>query len=201
MLLCSKQHQTISGANYMTSLCKYHVNNNSMHLYLLSNLLRTRILMIHMVFWEVLASLVPFHLLKPVCLPFLRASSFFRTQDLQSAHRSVWKAPKVAETAELKGLIEPGVDSDRLLDNKTILDELADVLARVGVGNLVDLIGIQPHLEQAIVRKGLYYYVCKIRPDSWKKNTLFLPHFMTPAAREPQGTHRGNRKLLWNAQS
>ena len=58
------------------------------------------------------------------------------------------------------------MDSDRLLDNKTILDELADVLARVGVGNLVDLIGIQPHLEQAIVRKGLYYYVCKIRPDS-----------------------------------
>ena len=72
----------------------------------------------------------------------------------------------MAETAELKGLIEPGVDSDRLLDNETILDELADVLARVGVGNLVDLIGIQPHLEQAIVRKGLYYYVCKIRPDS-----------------------------------
>merc|ERR1719260_183014 len=40
----------------------------------------------------------------------------------------------------------PGVDSYRLLDNKTILDELADVLARVGVGNLIDLIGIQPHL-------------------------------------------------------
>ena len=41
---------------------------------------------------------------------------------------------------------------------------------------------IQPHLEQAIVSKELYYYVCKIRPDSWK-NTSFLPHFMTPAAR------------------
>ena len=64
------------------------------------------------------------------------------------------------------GLFEPGVDSNRLLDDKTILDELADVLARVGIGNLVDLIGIQQHLEQAIVRKGLYYYVCKIRPDS-----------------------------------
>ena len=49
------------------------------------------------------------------------------------------------------------MDSDRLLDNKTILDELADVLTRVGIGNLVDLIGIQPHLEQAIVRKGFYY--------------------------------------------
>jgi len=43
----------------------------------------------------------------------------------------------------------PGVDSDRLLDDKTILDELADVLAGVGIGNLVDLVGIQPHLVLA----------------------------------------------------
>ena len=42
--------------------------------------------------------------------------------------------------------VKPGVDSDRLLDDKTILNELADVLARVGVGNLVDLVGVQPHL-------------------------------------------------------
>merc|ERR1719286_38638 len=27
-------------------------------------------------------------------------------------------------------------------------------------------------------------------------HTLFLPHFMTPAAREPQGTHRSNQRLL-----
>ena len=47
----------------------------------------------------------------------------------------------MAETAELKGLIEPGVDRHRLLDNETILDDLADVLARVGIGNLVDLMG------------------------------------------------------------
>ena len=40
----------------------------------------------------------------------------------------------------------PGVDGDGLLDDKTILDELADVLARVGVGNLVDLVGVQPDL-------------------------------------------------------
>merc|ERR1712241_226915 len=52
-------------------------------LYLLSSLLRTRILMIHMVFWEVLASLVPFLLPKPVWRPFLRASSFLRTRDLE----------------------------------------------------------------------------------------------------------------------
>ena len=45
----------------------------------------------------------------------------------------------MAKTAELTGLNEPGVDSDRLLDNETILDELADVLARVGVGNLVGI--------------------------------------------------------------
>ena len=42
--------------------------------------------------------------------------------------------------------VKPGVDGDGLLDDKTILDELADVLARVSVGNLVDLVGVQPHL-------------------------------------------------------
>ena len=42
--------------------------------------------------------------------------------------------------------VKPGVDGNRLLDDKTILDELADVLARVGVGNLVDLVGVQPRL-------------------------------------------------------
>ena len=46
------------------------MNINSGHLYLLRSLLRTRILMIHMVFWEVLASLVPLRLPKPVCIPF-----------------------------------------------------------------------------------------------------------------------------------
>ena len=43
--------------------------------------------------------------------------------------------------------MKPGVDGNGLLDDKTILNELADVLARVGVGNLVDLVGIKPHLE------------------------------------------------------
>ena len=43
--------------------------------------------------------------------------------------------------------VKPGVDGDGLLDDQTILDELADVLARVGVGNLVDLVGVQPHLR------------------------------------------------------
>merc|ERR1719244_529692 len=37
----------------------------------------------------------------------------------------------------------PGVDSDRLLDYKTILDQLPDVLPGVGVGDLVDLIGVE----------------------------------------------------------
>ena len=49
----------------------------------------------------------------------------------------------------------PGVDSNRLLDDKTILDELADVLAGVGIGNLVDLVGIQPHLKM----KGQSCYI------------------------------------------
>jgi len=39
-----------------------------------------------------------------------------------------------------------GVDGDRLLDDQTVVDQLADVLARVSVGNLVDLVGVEPDL-------------------------------------------------------
>ncbi len=38
------------------------------------------------------------------------------------------------------------MDGDGLADNVTILNELADVLARVGHRDLVDLIGIEPDL-------------------------------------------------------
>ena len=40
-----------------------------------------------------------------------------------------------------------GVDSDGLLDNKTVLDQLPDVLPGVGIGDLVDLIGVKPDLK------------------------------------------------------
>ena len=42
------------------------------------------------------------------------------------------------------------MDSDRLLDNKTILDQLPDVLPGVGVGDLVDLIRVKPDLYISI---------------------------------------------------
>merc|ERR1719394_1825120 len=61
-----------------------------------------------------------------------------------------------------------GVDGDGLLDDKTILNELADVLARVSVGNLVDLVGVQPHLVLAALH------------DAGGKALL-----------QPQGTHDG----------
>merc|ERR1719192_2331590 len=38
----------------------------------------------------------------------------------------------------------PGVDGDGLLDDETILDEFPDVLSGIGVGDLIDLVGIQP---------------------------------------------------------
>ena len=41
----------------------------------------------------------------------------------------------------------PGVDSHGLLDHQTVLDQLPDVGAGVGVGDLVDLVGVQPHLR------------------------------------------------------
>ena len=42
----------------------------------------------------------------------------------------------------------PRVHSHGLLDHETVLDELADVLPRVGVRNLVDLVGVQPDLTR-----------------------------------------------------
>ena len=48
-------------------------------------------------------------------------------------------------------LPDPGseVDSDRLLDHETILDQLANILPGIGVGNLVDFVGVQPNLVLA----------------------------------------------------
>ena len=43
----------------------------------------------------------------------------------------------------------PRVHSHGLLDHETVLDELADVLPRVGVRNLVDLVGVKPDLVAA----------------------------------------------------
>ena len=40
----------------------------------------------------------------------------------------------------------PGVDGHGLLDDETILDQLPDVSPGVGVGDLVDLIRVKPHL-------------------------------------------------------
>ena len=40
----------------------------------------------------------------------------------------------------------PGVDGHGLLDHQTILDQFPDVGPGVRVGDLVDLVGIQPHL-------------------------------------------------------
>merc|ERR1719284_235441 len=40
----------------------------------------------------------------------------------------------------------PGVDSDGLLDDQTVLYQLPDVGPGVGVGDLVDLVRVQPNL-------------------------------------------------------
>ena len=38
------------------------------------------------------------------------------------------------------------MDGDGLLDDQTVADELTDVLAGVGIGDLVDLVGVKPDL-------------------------------------------------------
>lgn len=43
---------------------------------------------------------------------------------------------------------------DGLADDEAILDELADGLAGVGVGNLADLVGVKPDLALAAADNG-----------------------------------------------
>jgi hypothetical protein len=47
-----------------------------------------------------------------------------------------------------------GVHGDRLADDETIADELADGLAGVGVGDLADLVGVEPDLAFAAPDDG-----------------------------------------------
>jgi hypothetical protein len=47
-----------------------------------------------------------------------------------------------------------GVHCDGLADNEAILDELADRLAGVGVGDFIDFIGIEPDLALAAADDG-----------------------------------------------
>lgn len=46
------------------------------------------------------------------------------------------------------------VDNGRLLNDKTITVQTVDVAARVGQGNLVDFIGIQPNLALSAFQYG-----------------------------------------------
>lgn len=47
-----------------------------------------------------------------------------------------------------------GVHGDGLADDEAIVNELADGLAGVGVGDLVDLIGVQPNLALSATDNG-----------------------------------------------
>lgn len=62
-------------------------------------------------------------------------------------------------TAVAAGLVEltgagAGVHGDGLADDEAIADELADGLARVGVGDLAHLIGVEPNLALAAADHG-----------------------------------------------
>lgn len=47
-----------------------------------------------------------------------------------------------------------GVHGDGLADDETILDELADGLAGVGVGDFADLVGVEPDLALSAADNG-----------------------------------------------
>lgn len=66
------------------------------------------------------------------------------------------------------------VHSDGLSDNEAIGDELSDRLARVGVGDLARLIGVQPDLALAAAddRRGEALLSSQVDPNSKKTDML-----------------------------
>jgi hypothetical protein len=63
------------------------------------------------------------------------------------------------------------VHGDGLLDDEAIADELSDGLAGVGVGDLADLVGVEPDLvlSAADDRGGQALLGCEIDPVDWKQ--------------------------------
>lgn len=66
------------------------------------------------------------------------------------------QTPVPTDSAGLRELTGTGagVHDNGLADDKAITDELADGLARVGVGDLGDLIGVEPNLALAAADHG-----------------------------------------------
>ena len=60
----------------------------------------------------------------------------------------------VVDAQELLWCCLPGVDCHGLLDDQTVLDQLPDVGPGVGVGDLVDLVRVQPHLQHNYSQGG-----------------------------------------------
>lgn len=78
-------------------------------------------------------------------------------------------------TTDAAGLVEltgagAGVHGNGLLDDEAIADELADGLARVGVGDLGHLIGVEPNLALAAADHGGREALLGAKVDpGWKK--------------------------------
>jgi len=61
------------------------------------------------------------------------------------------------------------VHGDGLADDEAILDELADGLAGVGVGNLADLVGVKPDLALAAADNGCREALLRAKIDPVKQ--------------------------------
>ena len=62
-----------------------------------------------------------------------------------------------------------GVHHSGLLDHEAILHQLADVLAGVGVADLVDLVRVKPHLSLSALEHGGSKSVWGIRRMEWEE--------------------------------
>merc|ERR1719312_139394 len=77
----------------------------------------------------------------------------------------------------------PGVDGGGLLDGETVLDQLAHILAGVGVADLGDLVGVQPNLIfatfkdrgcQPLLKYQRTHVGCSARPELSTLRSFYL---------------------------
>ena len=64
------------------------------------------------------------------------------------------------------------VHGDGLADDETILDQLAHMLARVGVGDLVVFVGVKPDLVLTALEDGRSETLLKSQRTKWKKRVV-----------------------------
>jgi hypothetical protein len=87
------------------------------------------------------------------------------------------------------------VHGDGLADNEAILDELADGLAGVGVGNLAGLVGVKPDLALSAADNGCGEALLRAEVDPRANTVSVLPMYAVVGNGASESAKRGSPRL------